>query len=88
MVGSAGNPYFDFRKFLTRLPGITGLGLAAMRTPMFFAGAVMLLMLATLTAPTSALAGCGCDKPPPKPAAVTPNVAAPGMPIIFSIAIP
>ena len=54
-----------------------------MRTPMFFAGAIMLLMLATLTAPTSALAGCGCDKPPPKPAAVIPNVAAPGMPIIF-----
>lgn len=28
-------------------------------------------------------AGCGCDKPPPAPAAVIPNVAFPGMPVTF-----
>lgn len=28
-----------------------------------------------------AIAGCGCDKPPPAPAAIIPNVAFPGMPV-------
>ena len=44
--------------------------------------ATMLLLLATMFAlPKLVWAGCGCDKPPPKPAAVIPNFAAPGMPI-------
>src|SRR5258708_37560703 len=32
-----------------------------------------------LSAPASLQAGCGCDKPPPLPAAVIPNVAFRGM---------
>jgi hypothetical protein len=34
-----------------------------------------------LSGPHPAQAGCGCDKPPPAPAAVIPNAAFPGMPI-------
>ncbi|HVN29630.1 MAG TPA: hypothetical protein VMT64_14125, partial [Candidatus Binataceae bacterium] len=41
------------------------------------------LLTAAIARPSLALAGCGCNKPPPKPAAVIPNVAAPGMPITF-----
>jgi len=33
--------------------------------------------------PTSAQAGCGCDKPPPAPASVIPNAAFPGMQVTF-----
>ena len=53
-----------------------------MRTRLLLEGALVLLLLATF-APNLALAGCGCNKPPPKPAAVIPNVAAPGMPVTF-----
>ncbi len=38
---------------------------------------------ATLLGHTAAHAGCGCDKPPPVPAPVRPNVAYPGAPITF-----
>ena len=77
-----GVPYAGFRKFLTRLRGNSVLRLASMRTRIFFEGAFILLLLVTLS-PKFASAGCGCNKPPPKPAAVIPNVAAPGMPITF-----
>lgn len=43
----------------------------------------VLVLLALLARPSFASAGCGCDKPPPKPAALIPSVAAPGMPITF-----
>jgi hypothetical protein len=33
--------------------------------------------------PKLAIAGCGCDKPPPLPAAVIPRVAFPGMSVTF-----
>ncbi|MBI3799913.1 MAG: hypothetical protein HY268_23435 [Deltaproteobacteria bacterium] len=33
--------------------------------------------------PVRLQAGCGCDKPPPAPAAVLPNAAFPGMPVTF-----
>jgi len=36
-----------------------------------------------LAMPKLAIAGCGCDKPPPTPAAVIPRVAFPGMPVTF-----
>lgn len=48
-----------------------------------FAGALGLLLLAMIVHPSIAAAGCGCNKPPPKPAAVIPSVAAPGMPVTF-----
>ena len=51
---------------------------------MFLGGAsILLLLLATSARPNLAYAGCGCSKPPPKPAAVIPSVAAPGMPVTF-----
>lgn len=34
-----------------------------------------------LGGPATTQAGCGCDKPPPAPAAVIPHVAFPGMPV-------
>jgi hypothetical protein len=41
--------------------------------------------LAVLGGPLSAQAGCGCDKPPPEPAAVIPNAAFSGMQVtLFS----
>jgi len=82
MVAWTANPDAAFRKFLTRLRGISVLPLALMRTRKLLAGAIIALLLATLS-PKLALAGCGCNKPPPAPAAVIPNVAAPGMPITF-----
>lgn len=82
MVTGARHPYLAFRKFLTRLMGNSVLPLASMRTRLFFEGALIVLLLAMLS-PKFAVAGCGCDKPPPKPAAVIPNVAAPGMTVTF-----
>src|SRR5229473_8526069 len=44
----------------------------------------VLLMVAIYVAmPKLANAGCGCDKPPPLPAAVIPGVAFSGMPVTF-----
>ena len=50
---------------------------------MLVGGAFLLLLFAAFARPNLAVAGCGCDKPPPKPAAVIPNVAAPEMPVTF-----
>jgi hypothetical protein len=46
---------------------------------LFGAVAPFVLLLCGLIGPRNALAGCGCNKPPPKPAAVIPNVAFSGM---------
>jgi hypothetical protein len=45
---------------------------------------VFLISLVLLAHPTGARAGCGCDKPPPAPAAVIPSFAFPGMPVTLS----
>jgi hypothetical protein len=84
MVAATTNPYPPFRKILTRLTELSVLPLMAMGIRIRFWAAAVLLLLAMLAAPAHlALAGCGCDKPPPKPAAVIPSVAAPGMPVTF-----
>lgn len=42
---------------------------------------VLLFVVALLGAPRAVHAGCGCDKPPPAPAAVRPNATYAGMPV-------
>ena len=80
MVALVGNPHSIFRNFLTRLPEIFVLPSVMMRARIF----VLAVLLALLVlSPDLARAGCGCDKPPPKPAAVIPSVGAPGMPVII-----
>jgi hypothetical protein len=57
-----------------------------LRPYLFFSSLVALLVSGALaSAPLPAQAGCGCDKPPPEPAAVIPNAAFSGMKItLFS----
>ena len=45
----------------------------------FLPAVAILLSSAVILSSTSVEAGCGCDKPPPFPAAVVPNFASPGM---------
>lgn len=44
---------------------------------------VLLMVAIYVVMPKLANAGCGCDKPPPMPAAVIPRVAFPDMPVTF-----
>src|SRR5260221_10087865 len=74
-------PYHRFRKILTRRAGDIASTMFKMSHPRLFPGVLILLLVAMLALPKFAAAGCGCDKPPPKPAAVIPSFAAPGMPI-------
>lgn len=46
-------------------------------------GIVFLLSLLPVFLAAVAEAGCGCNKPPPKPAAIIPSVASPGMNVTF-----
>jgi hypothetical protein len=58
-----------------------------MHAPKTFKRPVMrvafLVCFFSLSFPSAARAGCGCDKPPPAPAAVIPNVAFAGMSVTF-----
>lgn len=44
----------------------------------------LVFSLLSFFVPGSTWAGCGCDKPPPQPAAVIPHVAFPGMSVTLS----
>ena len=52
-----------------------------MKATVFLLGTLIgvLSRLSPLGWPPPVEAGCGCDKPPPEPAVVIPNVAFPGM---------
>jgi len=83
MVITKTKAYAAFRKFLTRLTAIIVLPSTTMRTRLLFEGALLWLLVAAIAPSDLAFAGCGCNKPPPKPAAMIPSVAAPGMPVTF-----
>lgn len=53
-------------------------------TARLFIFVVLLANFWSVLQPPSTWAGCGCDKPPPLPAIVTPHVAFPGMAITFA----
>src|SRR5258708_19970554 len=73
-----------FRKFLTR-PGGKGVVVSSyLESRNLMARISVALMVAIFVAmPKLANAGCGCDKPPPLPAAVLPSVAFMGIPVTF-----
>jgi hypothetical protein len=84
MTSGAENPDGRFRKFLTR-PADKGVVVSSyLESRNLMARISVALMVAMYVAmPKLANAGCGCDKPPPLPAAVIPSVAFVGMPVTF-----
>ena len=84
MTSDAENPDSGFRKFLTRLVGKAVVVSSYLGSRNLIARISVPLMVAICFAmPKLANAGCGCNKPPPRPAAVMPSVAFPGMPVTF-----
>ena len=83
-MSSAENPDQGFRKIRTSLGDKVVIGSSYVRLRSLTARICVSLMVAIYAAiPKLAIAGCGCDKPPPLPAAVIPRVAFPGMPVTF-----
>src|SRR6266436_5236538 len=84
MTSSAENPDKRFRKFLTRPAGKPVVISSYLESRNLMARISVALMVAIYVAmPKLANAGCGCDKPPPLPAAVIPGVAFMAMPVTF-----
>src|SRR6266851_2933580 len=84
MMSEPENPDGSFRKFLTRVGGKSVVVSPYLKLRNFITKISVLLMVAIYVAmPKLAIAGCGCDKPPPLPAAVIPGVAFLGMPVTF-----
>src|SRR5260370_21026069 len=78
------NPDGRFRKFLTRPGGKPVVVSSYLESRNLMARISVALMVAIYIAmPKLANAGCGCDKPPPLPAAVIPGVAFMDMPVTF-----
>lgn len=83
-MSSAENPDRGFRKIRTSLRDKVVIGSSYVRLRSLTARICVSLMVAIYAAiPKLAIAGCGCDKPPPLPAAVIPRVAFPGMSVTF-----
>jgi hypothetical protein len=84
MISDAENHDRDFREFLTGLGGKVVIASSYLSSRNLTARISVLLMVAICVArPKHAIAGCGCDKPPPGPAAVIPGAAFPGMSVTF-----
>src|SRR5260370_23392106 len=84
MTSDEENPDGRFRKFLTRPGGKPVVVSPYLESRNLMARISVALMVAIYVAmPKLANAGCGCDKPPPLPAAVIPSVAFIGMPATF-----
>ena len=83
-MSSAENPDRVFRKIRTSLGDKVVIGSSYVRLRSLTARICVALMVAIyVVVPQLAIAGCGCDKPPPLPAAVIPRVAFPGMSVTF-----
>src|SRR6266851_6459761 len=84
MMSEPENPDGSFRKFLTRVGGKSVVVSPYLKLRNLIAKISVPLMVAIYVAtPKLAIAGCGCNKPPPLPAAVIPGVAFLGMPVTF-----
>src|SRR5260370_12112482 len=84
MTSDEENPDGRFRKFLTRPGGKPVVVSPYLESRNLRARISVGLRVAIYVAmPKLANAGCGCDKPPPLPAAVIPGVAFMGMPVTF-----
>lgn len=92
MMSGPENPDSGFRKFLTRLcdKAVVLSSYLGSRNEFHLRSrnliariSVPLLVAICVAMPKLVNAGCGCNKPPPSPAAVIPRVAFPGMPVTF-----
>ena len=84
MTSGAENPDPRFGEFLTRLGGKAVVVSSYLVSRNLMARISVALIVAIYVAmPKLANAGCGCDKPPPLPAALIPGVAFSGMPVTF-----
>jgi len=84
MMSYTKNPDRGFRRIRTSLGDKVVIGSSYVRLRSLTARICIALMVAIYVAiPKLAIAGCGCDKPPPLPAAVIPRVAFPGMSVTF-----